>query len=106
MPSISVLWSAATLSSGKHVPAFAKWRPTSKQASERSSPIFVFARHNHSFAGPPLHRAQSPESSSNGIKTRPINTPSPNTKSTARGRHSSIVDSIDQHAVRALASGH
>ncbi|KAJ0126160.1 Uncharacterized protein HZ326_30739 [Fusarium oxysporum f. sp. albedinis] len=82
-----------------------------RQASKRASvPLpSLFSRacnHNHSFAGPPLHRAESPESSSNGIKTRPIGTPSPNTKSTARGRHSSIVDSIDQHAVRALASGH
>ncbi|KAJ0128534.1 Uncharacterized protein HZ326_28375 [Fusarium oxysporum f. sp. albedinis] len=89
---------------GKHV---AKWRQASKRASVPLPSLFSRAcNHNHSFAGPPLHSAQSPESSSNGIKTRPINTPSPNTKSTARGRHSSIVDSIDQHAVRALASGH
>ncbi|KNB04960.1 hypothetical protein FOXG_19467 [Fusarium oxysporum f. sp. lycopersici 4287] len=51
-----------------------------KQASERaflSHLLFSRARnHNHSFAGLPLHRAQSPESSSNGIKTRPISTPS------------------------------
>jgi hypothetical protein len=73
---------------------------TDKQASE------LAFNHNHSFAGPPLHSAQSPESSSNSINTRPISTPSPKTNSTPRDRHLSIIDSIDQHAVRALASQH
>ncbi|KAM5526688.1 hypothetical protein FOXYSP1_20929 [Fusarium oxysporum f. sp. phaseoli] len=64
---------------GKHVPAFAKWRQTSKQATVPLPSLFSRARnHNHSFAGPPLHRAQSPELSTNSIKTRPINTPLPN----------------------------